>query len=114
MGSMIEINDTLQWTTDQGFPAKLLDRAKHCKKPITLDAVAGRMFKFYDKPSPRIFQLDSVRVYFVHNIDEKWLFWGHALIQSLTIRKRFDADQTWNGTDWITSGTYIIAATLRP
>ena len=94
MGTMIELADTLQLTTDPGFP-KLLDRDKHVKKPITLDVVAGRIFKFKDKPNASIFQLDPVRVFFVHNIDGKWLFWGHVQIQSLTIEKNLAPDGSW-------------------
>jgi hypothetical protein len=36
MGSMIEINDTLQLTTEQGFPADLLSFESHCKNPVQL------------------------------------------------------------------------------
>jgi hypothetical protein len=114
MGSMIEINDTLQLTTEQGFPFKVLDRTKHCKKPVTLETIAGRLFKFHDKPNPRIFQLDPVRVYLVHNVKEKWLFWGHALIQSLTFEKELDAKGRWKEGQWITSGTYTISEIYDP
>ena len=62
MGTMVEINDTLQLTTEQGFPAKILDRAAHCKKPITLDALRGQILKFEHKPSARIFQLDPTKL----------------------------------------------------
>ncbi len=114
MGTMIEVNDTLQLTAEQGFPAKLLDREKHCKKPVRPEAVAGRIFKFHDKPVRRIFQLDPVRVYFVQNIGGKWLFWGHVFIQSLTIAKRLAPDGSWKEDDWVTSGTFLITEIYEP
>jgi hypothetical protein len=107
MGSMIEINDTLQLTTGQGFPADILDLARHQKHPITVDQVKDRMFTFQNKPNARMFQLDPVRVYYVHNIDGKWLFWGHVFIQSLSITK----DAKGN---WITGGTYKIVELYAP
>jgi len=107
MGSMIEINDTLQLTTAQGFPADVLDLARHQKHPITIDQVKDRIFSFRDKPNARMFQLDPVRVYYVHNIDGKWLFWGHVFIQSLSITR----DAKGN---WITGGTYKIVALYPP
>lgn len=122
MGTMVEINDTLQLTTEQGFPADVLDLAKHRKKPITLKAVQGRTFAFSDKPSARMFQLDPVRVYYVHNIKGKWLFWGRVLVQTLAIRKNLDArgKPIVAGTSvepapaWLTSGTYTIMDIYDP
>lgn len=114
MGSKVEINDTLQLTTEQGFPADLLDLKKHQKKPIKLSDVQGKIFEFKDKPSARIFQLDPVRVYYVHNINEKWLFWGRVFIQSLTIYKNVDAKGNWKEGDWLTSGTYKIIDIYDP
>ncbi len=114
MGSYVEINDTLQLTTDQGFPADLLDLKKHREAPIRLEDLADRIFEFRNKPSARIFQLDPVRVYYVHNIEGKWLFWGHAMIQTLTIEKQLDASGSWDGKSWITSGTYRISDLYDP
>lgn len=114
MGSMVEINDTLQLTTEQGFPADLLDLKKHQQKPVTLSAVQDRIFEFKDKPAARIFQLDPVRVYYVHNIDGKWLFWGRVFIQSETIYKNVDAKGNWKEGDWLTSGTYKIIDIYDP
>ncbi|HEY6342993.1 MAG TPA: hypothetical protein VIY49_15985 [Bryobacteraceae bacterium] len=107
MGSMIEINDTLQLTTEQGFPADILDLARHRKNPVTLEEIGNRVFSFQNKPNARMFQLDPVRVYYVHNIGGKWLFWGHVFIQSLSITK----DQKGN---WITGGTYKIVEIYPP
>jgi hypothetical protein len=109
MGTMVELNDTLQITTEQGFP-KSLDRAKHVKRPIRLVDVAGKVFRFKNKTNARIYQLDPVRVYFVHNIDGKWLFWGRIFIQSLTIEKVPAA----KGSQWVTSGTYVIEDLYDP
>jgi hypothetical protein len=114
MGSMVEINDTLQLTTEQGFPSDLLDLKKHQKNPVTLADVKDKIFEFKDKPSARIFQLDPVRVYYVHNIDGKWLFWGRVFIQSETIYKNVDAKGNWKEGDWLTSGTYKIIDIYDP
>ncbi len=83
MGSMIEINDTLQITSEQGFPHELtLER--HTQKPFTAADFAGRVFDFI-KPDIRLFHPAPTRVFLVHNIDGKWLYWGHALIMEQTI-----------------------------
>lgn len=114
MGTFIEVNDTLQLTTAQGFPAEVFDYQKHHQKPITLSDVGDKLFTFRDKPAPRIYQLDPVRVYFVHNIDNKWLFWGHVLIQSLEIKKQLSRDGSWDGKSWLTSGAYRVVKIYEP
>ncbi len=114
MGSLVEINDTLQLTTEQGFPVHIFDLEKHQKTPITLKDVEGMVFEFKDKPSARIFQLDPVRVYYVHNVNGKWLFWGRVLIQSQHIQKLLSADGTWDGESWKTSGTYTLLNVYAP
>lgn len=113
MGSFIEINDTLQITVAQGFPESLLDIEKHRKNPVQLEDVEGILFTFKNKPRARIYQSDPVRVYYVHNIDDKWLFWGRILIQSQQIDKVFDKQGQWQG-DWMTSGTYHIIDVYDP
>lgn len=113
MGSFIEINDTLQITTAQGFPASLLNIENHRKNPVTHSDFAGTLFTFKNKPRQRVFQSDPVRVYYVHNIDGKWLFWGRILIQSQTIEKTLDPDGKWTG-EWATSGTYSIMDIYDP
>ena len=65
-------------------------------------------------PQPEFFQLDPVRVYYVHNIDGKWLFWGRVFIQSETIYKNVDAKGGWKEGDWLTSGTYKIIDIYDP
>ncbi len=114
MGSYVEINDTLQLTTAQGFPVDVFDYNKHQENPVTMEDVAGKVFSFKDKPSARIFQLDPVRVYFVHNIEGRWLFWGRVLIHTQKIEKKIEIDGSWDGDSWITSGTYSILNIYDP
>jgi len=78
MGSFIEINDTLQITTDQGFP-KVLNLARHLKKPFVAANFKGKVFSF-DKPDLRLYHSAPTRVFLVQNIKGKWLYWGHCLI----------------------------------
>jgi len=75
MGSFIEINDTLQISTKQGFP-KELNYKKHKIKPFTANAFKGRVFEFKNKPKIRIYKLPPVRNFLVQNINGKWLYWG--------------------------------------
>ena len=112
MGSYIEINDTLQITTEQGFPAKIFNREAHMDVPVTLEDVEKELFEFRNKPRARIYQSDPVRVYFVHNINGKWLFWGRIFIQSQTIEKMI-TDGKWEG-EWVTHGTYRIIDVYDP
>jgi len=114
MGSHVEINDTLQLTDAQGFPSDVFSLCKHYENPITLKDVEERIFSFHDKPSARIFQLDPVRVYFVHNIDGKWLFWGRVFIQSQKIEKKLDHCGNWDQESWVTSGTYKVIDVYNP
>lgn len=114
MGSYVEINDTLQLTAEQGFPLDLFDLERHRSKPVTLEDVKGKLFSFEDKPSARLFQLDPVRVYYVHNINGKWLFWGRVVIESQTIHKKLNADGSWTEGAWLTSGTYRIIDVYPP
>lgn len=113
MGSMLEVNDTLQITPEQGFPNDILNYENHIKNPITLNDVQGKAFRFHDKPRPRFFQTDPVRVFLVENIGGKWLHWGHIYIQSQEIAKKIDTNNSWNG-DWVTSGTFIIVDIYDP
>ncbi|WP_212005304.1 hypothetical protein [Chitinophaga sp. HK235] len=111
---MIEINDTLLITTEQGFPDNILHLEKHIKEPVTIDQVRGKLFSFYKKERVRIYQTDPVRVYLVQNIDGKWLFWGKIYIQSQSINKKLDAQGNWKVDDWETSGTFIITDLYDP
>ncbi len=98
MGSRIELNDTLQITTEQGFPADVLDLARHKQKPITLADVAGRVFAFQNKPGARMFHVPPTRCFLVHNIGGKWLYWGWAHILSQTITSDDDGNARTSGT----------------
>ncbi|MFA6512478.1 MAG: hypothetical protein WCV86_05155 [Patescibacteria group bacterium] len=83
MGSFIEINDTLQITQEQGFPAALI-LEKHLQTPFTTEDFSGMTFPF-EKKDMRLYQPAPVRVHLVQNIDGKWLFWGEAHILEQTI-----------------------------
>lgn len=60
MGSFIEINDTLQITKEQGWPA-VLNLEKHLKKPYKTGDFKDKVFEFHDKPNIRIYKLPPVR-----------------------------------------------------
>lgn len=75
MGSYIEINDTLQITTEQGFPAEL-NFHQHEKHPLAAEDFQGRIFEFRNKDKIRIYHAPPVRTFLVQNIDGKWLYWG--------------------------------------
>lgn len=79
MGSLIEINDTLQLTSEQGFPQEL-QLEKHLQNPLTLDQVAGKTFQFSNKSGIRIFHAPPVRNFLVENRDGKWIYWGLILV----------------------------------
>jgi len=96
MGSIVEINDTLQITTEQGFP-KELNLEKHRKKPFTADDFRGRVFEFSNKPGARLYHHAPVRCFLVHNINGKWLFWGKALIIEQTIKGETKETQATGG-----------------
>lgn len=85
MGSRITLNDTLQITTEQGFP-KELTLERHLIKPLTADDFTGQVFEFHDKPDLRVYHPPPTRVFLVHNIGGKWLYWGHVRIIEQTMR----------------------------
>lgn len=113
MGNFIEVNDTLQITAEQGFPTDVFDLESHLKNPITLDDVKDETFEFKHKPRARVYHLEPVRIFLVQNIDGKWLFWGHAQIQTQTISKVLDENGEWTGK-WQTGGTYIMSKVYDP
>jgi len=83
MGSIIEINDTLQITREQGFPAEL-DLDKHKAKPFKAEDFAGRVFEFKDKSKIRLYQQAPVRNFLAENRDGKWIYWGLIHIVEVT------------------------------
>ena len=104
MGSSIEINDTLQITLGQGFPGDVLNRDSHVQNPVTAEELKDKVFEFHGKPGARIFQLAPVRVYLVHNIGGKWLFWGKIEVIEQTISRVQVSGQASKEGDWQTSG----------
>lgn len=83
MGSIIEINDTLQITKEQGFPAEL-EINKHLKNPYKTEDFDDKIFEFKGKPKIRVYQMPPVRVFLVENIGGKWIYWG--LVHILEIK----------------------------
>jgi hypothetical protein len=83
MGSMIELNDTLQITKEQGFPEEL-DYERHKKKPLKAEDFKDKVFEFRNKPKIRNYQLPPVRNFLVENIDGKWLYWGLVHVLEVT------------------------------
>jgi len=75
MGSLVELNDTLQLTKEQGFPTEL-DLEQHLKKPYNTENFKGKIFDFRNKPEVRIFKLPPVRNFLVENRGGKWIYWG--------------------------------------
>ncbi len=103
MGSYIELNDTLQLTSEQGFPKELV-LERHLKKPFESEDFKGRVFFFKDKPNMRIFHPAPVRCFLVHNINGKWLYWGHCHV----------IEQTIHADSKTTSGKFIITKIYTP
>lgn len=106
MGSYIELNDTLQITTQQGFPDDLLSLARQQQGKINVDAIKGKVFAFKNKPGARLYHTSPTRCFLVHNINGKWLYWGKILVIEQTIA------QTKKGP--VTSGKYQITQVYDP
>src|SRR3989344_2740030 len=83
MGSMIEMNDTLQITREQGFPVEL-DLEKHLQNPLKAEDFADRVFEFKDKKEIRVYQIPPVRNFLAENRGGKWIYWGLVHITQLT------------------------------
>jgi len=83
MGSFIEINDTLQITKEQGFPAEL-EIERHLLDTYSLENLKDKIFEFSNKSGIRFYQQPPVRVFLVENIDGKWLYWGLIHIISIS------------------------------
>ena len=103
MGSYIELNDTLQITTEQGFPKELVLET-HLKKPFKALDFKGKIFSFNNKPDMRIYPTPPTRVFLVHNIKGKWLYWGHCHI----------IEQTIHADTKTTSGKFVITKIYTP
>jgi hypothetical protein len=103
MGSMIEINDTLQITKEQGFP-DVLNLENHQSNPLKAEDFADMVFEFKDKPKIRQYQQPPVRNFLAENRNGKWVYWG--LIHILEVRHDY-IKQT-------TSGKFKIIYIYRP
>lgn len=103
MGSLIEINDTLRISKEQGFPAEL-DLETHIEKPYALDSVKGKVFSFNGKAKIRVYKIPPVRNFLVENIDGKWVYWGLCYI--LSIHHDYEKEET--------SGTFKIVQLNTP
>ena len=102
MGSFIELNDTIQITEDQGFPADILDIQKHRDTPIIFDDIKDKIFEFTNKPKARIYHPAPNRCFLVQNIDGKWLYWGKVIMFEQTIKGDTIDNQTTSGKFKIT------------
>lgn len=103
MGSMIELNDTLRISKEQGFP-EFLDIEKHLTQPYSFDEVKDKVFEFQAKTGIRVYQQPPVRNFLVEDLDGKWLYWGLCFITEIT-------HDYVNG---VTSGKYNIVQLNTP
>lgn len=103
VGSYIELNGTLQITSEQGFPDEL-NIEKHLKDPYELEGLEDKVFEFYNKPNLRVFHSSPVGVFFAQNIDDIWLYWGLVEIQELYL----------DMVEKTTSGKYKIVKIFTP
>lgn len=83
MGSLIENNDTLQLTREQGFPAEL-DMDKHPGlTPYTASDFVGKVFQFRQKPRIRNYHQPPVRTFLAEcRPNGKWVYWGRIQVLS--------------------------------
>jgi hypothetical protein len=107
MGSLIELNDTLRITKEQGFPVDLLNLEKHQQNPIKFNQLQDKVFEFFDKPKARIYHLAPTRVFLVQDINDKWLYWGKVMLIEQTINSESAEEQK-------TSGKYKIIEIYDP
>lgn len=80
---MFEMNDTLQMTKEQGFPAEL-NLETHLKNPYKIKDLEDKVFEFKNKPNIRNYQMPPVRNFLVENRDGKWIYWGLCHIVEIT------------------------------
>lgn len=83
MGSFVELNDTLQITKDQGFPAELV-LENHLAKPFVAEHFKDKVFEFRNKKEIRIYKIPPVRNFLVENVNGKWIYWGLVHILQTT------------------------------
>ena len=76
MGSIVEINDSLVITQEQGFP-KELDLVSHLKVPLKAENFVDKIFEFKNKKGARVYHIPPVRNFLVEKTKEgKWIYWG--------------------------------------
>jgi hypothetical protein len=102
MGSIIEFNDTLQISQEQGFPAEILDIEKYQQTPIQFDSIKDKIFEFKNKCSARLFHTPPTRCFLVQNLNGKWIHWGKIEIIEQTISSHPDNSLTTSGKFKIT------------
>lgn len=107
MGSLLEINDTLQLTPEQGFPVDILNVEIHQQNPVSMKDVEGKVFEFFGKSKARFFHVPPTRCFLVENRNGKWIFWGKVFILEQTIHSSDDGNST-------TSGKYKIIEVYDP
>lgn len=83
MGSIIELNDTLQITKEQGFPTEL-DVNIHIKNPYKFEDFKDKIFSFQNKKDIRVYKIPPVRNFLVENVNGKWIYWGLAHVVEIT------------------------------
>jgi hypothetical protein len=83
MGSLIEINDTLQISKEQGFPIEL-DLEKHLQIPFNAEDFSDQVFEFHDKHEVRVYKMPPIRNFLVENKNGKWIYWGLVHILETT------------------------------
>jgi hypothetical protein len=74
-----EINDTLNLTCEHGFPSDLKFRDNLRDHAKVLRNFIGKEYGFF-RPGLRLFHDRDTRSWLVHNINGKWLYWGHARV----------------------------------
>lgn len=84
MGTLIECNDTLQITSEQGWPEEL-KLEEHLKDPYRLEDFSGKTFEFHGKEGIRIYHAPTIseavmkgRTFLAENREGKWIYWGHC------------------------------------
>lgn len=83
MGGIIEINDTLRISKEQGFPREL-DITRHLVKPYSTGDFIEKIFAFSGKSKVRVYKIPPVRNFLVEDIGGKWLYWGLVHIIEVT------------------------------
>ena len=83
MGSLIEINDTLQLSEEQGFPGEL-DYQRHKIKPYKAEDFKDKVFIFKNKENIRVYQSPPVRNFLAQNVKGSWIYWGTIHIIEVT------------------------------